>query len=91
MLRCTLGVADPGGIDAVRDGTLTAITNARSVEWEGYAAIDTLNRFFNGKPPVPEGVGMALITKDHNLPASGDEYKASINFKAAYMKAWGIG
>lgn len=85
------GVADPGGIDAVRGGTLTAITNARSVEWEGYAAIDTLNRFFNGKSAVPEGVGMALITKDHNLPASGDEYKASINFKAAYMKAWGLG
>ena len=84
------GVADPGGIDAVRNGTLTAITNARSVEWEGYAAIDTLNRHFNGKPSVPEGVGMALITKGHNLPASGDEYKATIDFKAAYLKAWNV-
>jgi len=84
------GVADPGGIDAVRDGTLTAITNARSVEWEGYAAIDTLNRFFNGKPSVPEGVGMALIAKGHNLPASGDQYKATIDFKAVYLNAWGV-
>ena len=55
------------------------------------AAIDTLNRFFNGAPAVPEGVGMALITKGHNLPASGDEYEATIDFKAAYMKAWGLG
>jgi len=84
------GVADPGGIDAVRNGTLTAITNARSVEWEGYAAIDTLNRFFNGKPSVPEGVGMALIAKGQNLPATGDQYKATIDFKAAYLNAWGV-
>jgi ribose transport system substrate-binding protein len=84
------GVADPGGIDAVRDGTLTAITNARSVEWEGYAAIDTLNRYFNHKPSVPEGVGMALITKGHNLPATGDQYVATVNFKADYLKAWGV-
>jgi ribose transport system substrate-binding protein len=84
------GVSDPGGIDAVRSGQLTAITNARAVEWEGYGAIDELNRYFNNKPAVPEGVGQALVTKGHNLPASGDEYVASINFKADYDKIWGI-
>ena len=84
------GVADPGGLEAVRDGRLKAITNARSVEWEGYAAIDTLNRFFNDEPAVPQGVGMALIDKDHNLPASGDKYEATIDFKSIYLKAWGL-
>lgn len=84
------GVADPGGIEAVRDGTLTAITNARSVEWEGWAAIDTLNRHFNGEPSVPQGVGMAIIDNEHNMPDSGDEYVASIDFKSIYKKAWGI-
>lgn len=84
------GVADPGGLEAVRDGRLKAITNARSVEWEGYAAIDTLNRAFNGEPSVPQGVGMALIDKDHNLPASGDKYEATLDFKSIYLKAWGV-
>jgi ribose transport system substrate-binding protein len=84
------GVADPGGIDAVRDGELKAITNARSTEWEAYGAIDELNRYFNGKPAVPEGVGQALVTKGHNLPATGDVYQPAINFKADYDKIWGI-
>jgi ribose transport system substrate-binding protein len=84
------GVSDPGGIEAVRDGQLTAITNARSVDWEAYGAIDELNRYFNHKPAVPEGVGQALITQGHNLPASGDTYIPSINYKADYDKAWGV-
>jgi ribose transport system substrate-binding protein len=58
-------------------------------EWESWSGIDALNRIFNGKKPVTSGVGIQLYDKNHNVPASGP-YKAPIDFKAAYKKAWGV-
>jgi ribose transport system substrate-binding protein len=83
------GQAAPDGLDLVRQGKITAITTARSMEWSGYAGIDSINRALNDEETVVQGIGFALVDKTKGLPAQGAEYKPPIDFKAAYQKAWG--
>ncbi len=59
-------------------------------QWEGYAAMDALNRVFHQQKVVGSGIGLQLFDKDHNVPPSGP-YKAPFDFKAIYAKAWGVG
>jgi ribose transport system substrate-binding protein len=79
-------------LDLVRSGQVYAEASSRSSEWESWAAMDELNRHFNGQPSVPEGLGYISITKDHNLPSeAGSSYQTPVDFEAAYKKAWGVG
>jgi ribose transport system substrate-binding protein len=82
------GQATGDGLDAVRSGALTAIPSARSPEWSGYAAMDTINRALQGQPAVPQGIGFQTVDDGHNLSEAG-AYEPPIDFKAAYLKAWG--
>jgi ribose transport system substrate-binding protein len=82
------GQAAPDGLDLLRDGGITALTTARDPIWSAWAAIDTINRALQGEPSVPQGIGFQLVDQEHNLPESGD-YVAPIDFKAAYLEAWG--
>jgi ribose transport system substrate-binding protein len=54
-----------------------------------WAVIDTLNRYFQGEPAVPEAVGFGLVDKDHLSPP-GQEYESPLDYKAAYEKLWGV-
>lgn len=75
-------------LDLLRQGKgITAVTIISS-DWTGWAAIDTLNSLFLGRPPADSGLGWQLADKDHNVPASGPLVPA-IDFKGAYRKAWG--
>jgi ribose transport system substrate-binding protein len=56
--------------------------------WQGWAAMDALNRYFQGQPQVYEGVGFRLLTAGHITSASPDEYQSPIDFQAAYTKIW---
>jgi ribose transport system substrate-binding protein len=88
-----LVIGGTGGAESlvqVRDNVVNAITAAHSAEWMGYAAIDEVNRIFNNKPTVPEGVGVTYITATHGLPPAGSDYTPSINFEADYAKIWGL-
>jgi hypothetical protein len=61
------------------------------VPWFGYAGIDILNRLFHGQQPVRgEGPGLQVWDRSHNLPPSGS-YRPPIDFRAAFLKAWGVG
>jgi ribose transport system substrate-binding protein len=75
-------------LDYMRQGKVTAV-NIISSEWEGWAAVDTMNSIFSHQKPVDSGIGFTLTDKDHNLPASG-EYVPTIDFKSEYKKAWGV-
>jgi ribose transport system substrate-binding protein len=58
----------------------------------GWAAIDGLNRVFNGKPQVPEGMGNQAIDKTHNLPTKTAFYDGTTeDYQAVYKKLWGVG
>ncbi|NKQ55508.1 substrate-binding domain-containing protein [Amycolatopsis sp. K13G38] len=79
-------------LDLIRSGQLYAEASAKSSEWESWAAIDELNRHFNGQPSVPEGLGFVSLDKTHNLPSQpGSNYQTTVDYQAMYKKAWGVG
>lgn len=66
-----------------------------SVVWEGYAALDAINRLLHGQEPhdgvaFPSGIGLQLFTKSRNLPPAGERFSPAVDFEAAYRKAWGV-
>jgi ribose transport system substrate-binding protein len=69
----------------------TADGCAHSANWEAWATVDELNRFFNHQPFVPEGVGCRVVDKGHNMMAPGQDYESPIKFEAVYKKSWGLG
>jgi ribose transport system substrate-binding protein len=75
--------------DAIRAGGPEQACVSVSAQWEGWAAVDELNRQFAdpGSAPVDEGLGFQIVDKTHNLPASG-AVQPSVNFIAAYEKVW---
>jgi ribose transport system substrate-binding protein len=75
-------------LDLLRAGKGINAVNIVASDWTGWAAIDTLNSLFLGKPIADSGLGWQLADKDHNLPAAGP-FVPSIDFKSAYKKAWG--
>ncbi|MER6975666.1 substrate-binding domain-containing protein [Streptomyces carpinensis] len=77
--------------DFVHQGRVTALTKVTARQWFGYAAMDNMARALNGRPAVPEGLGLVVTDKDHNLPAAGQLFAGppGIDFKALYRKSWG--
>jgi ribose transport system substrate-binding protein len=59
-------------------------------DWTGWAAVDTLNSLFRHQAPAFSGLGWELVDGTHNLPATGP-FLGSIDYKAIYEKAWGVG
>ena len=73
----------------------THAVNGLPVRWDAFAAVDALNRLFNGEEPAEDtGEGLQLVDRDRNLPATGsDQYVPlsngePINFAAMYIEAW---
>jgi ribose transport system substrate-binding protein len=87
-LLLTAGEGQDPTMELVRKGVVAAGVGLDN-EWESWSGIDALNRIFHDEDPQPSGVGIQLYDKDNNMPASGP-YKAPIDFKAAYKKAWGV-
>jgi ribose transport system substrate-binding protein len=81
------------------EGKIDAIFFANQ-SWNGYAAIDTLNRLFDGESPkqaqVPEGNGFTVITEEHDMPteipdsATAELPDLGTPWKQTYEKAWGL-
>jgi ribose transport system substrate-binding protein len=89
-LLSVAGAGFPANMDLVRkDGGQTA-GYAVSVPWEGYAAIDTVNRVLHGMKSESSGIGVGFFDKTHNLPASGPAVPP-IDFASAYKKTWAGG
>jgi len=74
----------------IHEGKVTAV-NVISSEWNGWAAVDTLNSVFRKEQPADSGIGWTMVDKDHGLPAQGEAFEPPIDFRAAYRKAWGVG
>jgi ribose transport system substrate-binding protein len=67
---------------------VTAEGGAWDNKWAGWELADELNRYFNGEPSVPEGVGLAVIDNEQNMPPKGQNYEADTNYVQAYEKIW---
>jgi ribose transport system substrate-binding protein len=106
LLRPMLTAAESQGITDIKgigvDGDVEALelirksqgqvaTIGRPTQWTSWAAMDQLNRAFNGEPLAKnEGIESKLLTKD-NLPPVGKSYEGELDFRAEYEKIWGQG
>jgi ribose transport system substrate-binding protein len=86
----TGGEGDPPNADLVRNNQGQNMGVGIPVEWEAFAAMDALNRAFHGGKTVPNGIGLAIWDKTHSLPAHGESWQPSTDFKSAYYKTWGV-
>ena len=80
-------------LDLIRQGKVTAV-NIISSTWTGWASADTLNSVVPGQGSVPTAASAGSIAdKDHNVPAQppAPSYVPTVDFKAEYAKAWGVG
>ncbi|KRA29845.1 hypothetical protein ASD81_19215 [Nocardioides sp. Root614] len=60
-----------------------------STEWFGWAAVDSLVRVFNDDAQEPAGIGSQLLDGDHFPETNKAGVVPPVDFKAAYLKAWG--
>ncbi|MGP4025540.1 substrate-binding domain-containing protein [Actinomadura sp. 3N407] len=77
-------------VDYIRSGKGQQICYGISVGYRAYTTIDALNRSFQGKRPVPGGVGIQLVDESHNMPAPGAEYVGPMDYAGLYKKAWNL-
>jgi ribose transport system substrate-binding protein len=84
------GEGFPTNIQLIRDNKGQDGACGSSAPWLGYAAVDTLNSVFHGQAPQDSGVGVTLIDREHNLPPQGKGFESKVDFRSAYLKAWGI-
>lgn len=83
------GEGSGAGMQFVRDGVVDAEVSV-PWEWAGWAAVDSLNRWFNDAPAVPAGIGVQIVTLDNGLPEGEQPYQSEFDFRAAYQAAWGV-
>lgn len=76
-------------IEMIRSGGPQTVSVALPMEWEGWHAIDTLNRLFAGQRPVPFPAHRKLIVKD-NAPESGGYTGDDPDYAAQYQTVWGV-
>jgi ribose transport system substrate-binding protein len=84
------GEGYPNNFGLIRQGIQT-FSVAVPYTWIGMAQADNVNRILAGQDPktMPnEGTGFEYIDKDHNLPAEGQIFTPSLDFKSAYLKVW---
>jgi len=77
-------------IEMIRKGQGQDFAAGAPARWAGFATIDGLNRIFHGQPTVDEGIGQAVIDKDHNLPAKTTFYDGTSDYEANFKKIWGL-
>jgi ribose transport system substrate-binding protein len=76
-------------VELVREGKGdTAEGGAWDNSWASWGIADEINRYFNGEPSAPEGIGLTAIDKDHNMPPKGQDYATKVDYKKAYEEIW---
>lgn len=75
--------------DFVAEGVL-AWPAAFDDSFKAWAAMDNLNRHFNGQATVLEGVGLATVTQEtpEQIPPEGMPYAVPFDYKSTYQKIW---
>ena len=85
-----LGEGQASTMDVLRSGRVNGVGVGIPQAWEGYHAVDSLNRLFAGEEPESSGIGLQAYDKERNTPPSGP-WVPSVDYKADYLKAWGVG
>jgi ABC-type sugar transport system substrate-binding protein len=76
----------------IAEGTGQDATVAWPITWDGWAAVDASLRVLAGQDVQPLGVGVQVVDANNNLPAPGTpfSYEPVVDYRAAYLAAWGI-
>lgn len=77
-------------IQMIRKGQGQDFAAGAPPRWAGFATVDGLNRIFHGQSTVDEGLGQAVIDKDHNLPTKTTYYDGKSDYEANFKKIWGL-
>jgi ribose transport system substrate-binding protein len=83
----------------IKKGGPTSMSTGFPSQWVGWQSVDELNRLFQGKPLVDEGMGFQAVDKDHNIPTGTTFYDGNVDssgapkqdYKANFLKIWGVG
>lgn len=78
-------------LDLIAAGQGQDASVAFSLEWDGWSGVDTALRLLADQEILPSGVGMQVVDATTNMPADGAAfaYNPVIDFKQAYLEAWG--
>ncbi|MFJ9543952.1 sugar ABC transporter substrate-binding protein [Streptomyces sp. NPDC101225] len=90
QILLTGGEGFAANVQMIRNGTGQDFAAGAPSRWAGFAAVDQLNRLFHGQPTVDEGIGQAVIDKDHNLPTKTPFYDGKADYEANFRKIWGV-
>ena len=82
------GEGYPDSLDLIRAGKGQSCAFAVAVAESGYPIADELIRLFAHKPPVGEGIGLALIDNQHNLSRTQKFYDGFFPYAAYYTRLW---
>lgn len=76
----------------IAEGTGEDATVAWPTDWDGYAAVDASLRVLAGQDVLPTGLGVQVVDAENNLPAPGTpfSFEPVVDFRAAYLAAWGL-
>jgi ribose transport system substrate-binding protein len=87
-----LGLADEFTLLKAQKG-LDA-TTAWPQQWIAYAAVDSINSVLAGRPTRDEGIGWQIVDSDNLTDALGHVkdgiWNGYDNFRADYLKSWGV-
>lgn len=76
-------------VEMVRDNKGQDFIAGSPSRWVAWAAMDGLNRVFNGAPPAGSGIGFQSSDAERNLPPDGQAYDGTEDYEANYRKIWG--
>ncbi len=82
------GECDLTNLGYIRSGVGQQMCVGYPLGYLAYAAMDGLNRHFNGEDPVVEGIGWQLVDAEHNLPPEGEDFTGPVDYVAAYESIW---
>lgn len=76
------------GLDLIRSGEMAASASAPQ-NWEGWAAVDNLNRIFAGQEAVEQNIPVRLITADNvrEIP-EGEFWDGDVDYREPYTSIW---
>jgi len=81
----------PSGVEKIRNNAGVDAGTGIPSTWVGWAAIDDINRMLNGEGVVDSGIGWQHFDRDRNLPAEGQPYDGTVDYRANYRAIWGLG
>jgi ribose transport system substrate-binding protein len=81
-------------IQLIRDHKVQVVCIADPRDWEGWAAVDTMNRLFNGEQPVEQSIPVRLYDVNNvdeftDADVAGG-WQGNFDYKSQYRKIWGI-